>query len=101
MRFGVSIQELARLVGEGQTDDPSLNLLLALAAAQKAVADMQRRGVDIAFNGRLLIQPSLEQAYREAAYVRAGLAEPWLVVDGITRYGRLVDAGKIQNLFTG
>lgn len=99
MNYGIDIQSLAKLVGAGVTTDPSLNLLLSLAAAYKALEELAKSGVDTTISGSPLVVLSLERAYREAMHLRTQVRDAWLETDGITRYGRLIDAGKIQSLF--
>jgi len=91
VRYGTDIATVANSVeGVELSTDPSLDVLLAIAVAYKAVLKMEELGVDLEFSGRELIKQHLEKAYREAAHVRKGIEEDWLDVSKITKFGRLV-----------
>jgi hypothetical protein len=90
-RYGADIQSLARVYGGKflQTADPSADALLYLALAFAALERLSNRGaVDLTLDGRPLVTPSLERAFREMAYLRSRLPVEWLSDEYITRIGR-------------
>jgi len=93
--YGASIQEVAKAVTDGfltvESDDPSYDLLIYIAAAYGAAMRLKGQGADLGeLAGKPLVTPALERAYREALYVRMKLPPESLDVSVITRLGRLV-----------
>lgn len=90
--YGVSPQKLASVaaIGIPTSGDPSQDLLVFLAMAHNAALRLQESGVDLQFDKRLLSVDAIQQAYREAMFLR-NKRTPVETMDTrlITKHGRL------------
>lgn len=77
--------------GSSESGDPSIDLIFHLAMAYGAMLRLEELSVPVQENGRSLVIPSLERAYREAVHIRSRINLDILDTRVFSRYGRLYD----------
>lgn len=76
------------------TNDDSYEALFHLSSAYNAIKRLESKGIDIEFNGKPLILPSIERAFREVLHIRKDLPNGMLDTSIISKYGRLYETNK-------
>lgn len=90
--IGATPQQLASVAATGMptSGDPSQDLLVFLAMAHDAALRLQSSGIDLQFDRRVLSVDAIQQAYREALFIRSKrVPNELLDTRLLTKYGRL------------
>lgn len=92
LRYASTIDEVARLF-QGRdypSDDPTLDALIHLALAFRAMQRLKEKQVDLTFQNCPLVIPSIIKAYRELIFIRSRLQVSWLLTDIISKFGKIM-----------
>lgn len=89
-RYGSDISLIGKIVPFEQTNDPSLDLLYGLAFAHAAAKRLESLGYSLTLGASPIVLPTIERAYREAIHVRKDISDPWLSIDRISKFGRVL-----------
>lgn len=91
--YSTSLATLARVYAKKHpevSDDPTVELLIHLALAQRALERLQEMGAVLEYQNRSLVNPSLERAYHDTLWIRRNMPVEWVDTSEITRFGRFV-----------